>query len=167
MSLKPLFIAGAFALLPSFALAQMQVEDPYARAASAMAVSGAAFMAVTNPTDQDDRIIAARSDVAERVELHTHIMTDDGVMRMVEVEEGIPLPAGETVLLQRGGLHVMFLGLRQPLLQDEEIEVTLEFETAAPLTVTIPVDLNRMPEQQGTMMGEGHGATMQMQGATD
>lgn len=159
MSLKPLILAGALALIPALAAAQMQVEDPYARAASAAAISGAAFMAVTNPTDTDDRILGARSDVAERVELHTHIQTDEGVMRMVEVEEGIPLPAGETVMLQRGGLHVMFLGLTRPLNHGDEIEITLEFETAEPLTVTVPVDLERMPAHGGMTMqhGNGHG----------
>lgn len=156
MSLKSLALACACALVPSLTLAQMQVADPYARAASPMAISGAAFMAVTNPTDTDDRILAATSDVAERVELHTHIQTSDGMMQMVHLEDGIPLPAGETVLLERGGLHVMFLGLRQPLTQGDEITVTLEFETAEPLTVTIPVDLQRMPAQGGDMQ-HGHG----------
>lgn len=155
MSFKPLLLAGAVALLPTVSLAQMQVDDPYARAASAAAISGAAFMAVTNPTDSDDRIIAARSDVAERVELHTHIQTDEGVMRMVELEEGIPLPAGETVMLQRGGLHVMFLGLTRPLEHGDTVAITLEFETADPLTVTVPVDLERMPGHGGMTMQHG------------
>lgn len=158
MSLKTILFAGALAALPTLTLAQMQVEDPYARAASPMAISGAAFMAVTNPTDTDDRIVAATSDVAERVELHTHIQNSDGVMQMVHLEDGIPLPAGETVLLQRGGLHVMFLGLRQPFNDGDEITVTLEFDHAEPLTVTIPVDLQRMPAPGGGMMhGQTHG----------
>jgi copper(I)-binding protein len=156
MSLKPYLFAGALALIPALAAAQVQVEDAYARAASAAAISGAAFMAVTNPTDTDDRIVAARSDVAERVELHTHIQTDEGVMRMVELEDGIALPAGETVMLERGGLHVMFLGLTRPLNHGDEIEVTLEFETAEPLTLTVPVDLERMPAHGG-MGGMQHG----------
>lgn len=159
MSLKSLALAGAIALLPTLSLAQMQVTDPYARSASPIAISGAAFMAVTNPTDTDDRIVAATSDIAERVELHTHIQNADGVMQMVKLEDGIPLPAGETVMLQRGGLHVMFLGLRQPLTQGNEITVTLEFEHAEPLTVTIPVDLERMPTMGGAMHG-GQGTGM-------
>jgi copper(I)-binding protein len=156
MSLKTILLAGALAALPTLTLAQMQIEDPYVRAASPMAISGAAFMAVTNPTDTDDRIVAATSDIAERVELHTHIQNSDGVMQMVHLEDGIPLPAGETVLLQRGGLHVMFLGLRQPLNEGDEITVTLEFEHAEPLTVTVPVDLQRMPAPGGGMQhGQG------------
>lgn len=159
MSLKSLAIAGAIALLPSLSLAQMQITDPYARAASAMAISGAAFMAVTNPTATDDRIVAARSDIAERVELHTHVQNADGMMQMIHLEDGIPLPAGETVVLERGGLHVMFLGLRQPLNSGDAFTLTLEFETAEPLTVNVPVDLDRMPAHGGaTPHGAGHGA---------
>jgi len=158
MSLKLSLIAGAFALLPAFASAQMMVEDPYARSASAAAISGAAFMAITNQSDMDDTLIAATSDVAERVELHTHIMAETGMMRMVELEDGIPLPAGETVMLQRGGLHVMFLGLTRALNQGDDVVVTLEFEHAEPLTVTIPVDLERQPMPGGMGHGQmGHG----------
>jgi hypothetical protein len=93
-------------------------------------------------------VVGAASDAAERVELHTHI-EEDGVMRMVHVEEGFPIAAGETVALQRGGRHVMLMGLRGPLEQGGEIEITLTFETAEPLTVTVPVDNERMPEMRG------------------
>ena len=157
MSLKSILFAGALAALPSLAAAQMQVTDPYGRAASPMSASGAAFMAVTNPTDTDDRILAATSDIAERVELHTHIQTSDGVMQMVHLEDGIPLPAGETGLLERGGLHVMLRGIRQPLKQGDTFTLTLEFETAEPVTVTVPIDLQRMPGQGGMQHGHGHG----------
>lgn len=157
MSFKPLILAGALALLPSFASAQIGVQDAYARAASAIAVSGAAFMAVINAGPTDDRIVAATSEIAERVELHTHTQTAEGVMQMVKLDDGIALPAGETVLLKRGGLHVMFLGLRQPLAHGDNIEVTLEFEHAAPLTLTIPVDLERMPAHGGGDMQHGNG----------
>jgi hypothetical protein len=160
MSLKSLILAGACALVPAIASAQMTVEDPYARAASAMAISGAAFMTITNATDTDDRLIDAASDVAERVELHTHIMEGD-VMRMVHVEEGFAIPAGEAIHLQRGGMHVMFLGLRGPLENGNEIEVTLTFENAGDMIVTVPVDNDRTPPQMGTggmMNGAPEGA---------
>ncbi len=156
MSLKTALLAGACALLPSLAIAEMMVDDPYARAAGAMARSGAAFMEITNTGDADDRLVAAASDVAERVELHTHIMDGD-VMRMAEVEEGFAVPAGETIALARGGMHVMFLGLTRVLEQGDEIEVTLTFEEAGEMTVTIPVDNERMPAEMGGGMQHGHG----------
>jgi periplasmic copper chaperone A len=156
MSLKTALLAGACALLPTFAMAQVAVEDPYARAASPAARSGAAFMQIVNTGTTDDRLVAAASDVAERVELHTHIMDGD-VMRMVHVEEGFNIPAGESIALERGGMHVMFLGLTRSLAQGDEIDVTLTFEDAGDITVTIPVDNERMPEEMGHGMQQGHG----------
>lgn len=152
MSLKTAIFAGACALLPNIAIADMMVHDPYARAASPVAQSGAAFMEIMNIGDTDDRLIAAASDVAERVELHTHIMDGD-VMRMVHVEDGFAVPAGESIVLERGGMHVMFLGLTRSLEQGDEVEVTLSFEDAGEMRVMIPVDNERMP----SAMGHGHG----------
>jgi copper(I)-binding protein len=152
MSLKTAFLAGACAILPNLAAADILIDDPYARAAGAMARSGAAFMEITNTGPEDDRLIGATSDVSDRVELHTHIMDGD-VMRMVEVEEGFAIPAGESFLLERGGAHVMFLGLNRALDTGDEVEVTLTFEGAGDVTVAIPVDNERMPAR----MGHGHG----------
>lgn len=152
MSLKTVLLAGACTLLPSLAIAEMTITDPYARAAGAMARSGAAFMEIVNSGAQDDRLIAVTSDVADRVELHTHIMDGD-VMRMVHVEEGFIVPAGESVQLERGGKHVMFLGLTRSLATGDTVEVTLTFEDAGDMVVTIPVDNERMP----AAMGHGNG----------
>ncbi len=157
MSRKTPLFAGVFALLPALASAQMLVDDPYARASSNMAVSGAAFMSIMNPTDTDDRLIAVSSDIAERVELHTHLQDAQGVMRMIEVEDGFEIPAGGMAMLQRGGMHVMFLGLRGPLEHGDEIELTLTFEHAAPITITVPVDLERMPTHGGHGNHGNHG----------
>lgn len=157
MSLKTTILAAVAAALPATAFADMLIEDAYARVSSNMAMSGAAFMAVTNPTDQDDRLVSSSSDIAQRVELHTHIQDTGGVMRMVEIEDGIELPAGETVLLERGGLHVMFMGLNETLEHGDEVEVTFTFETADPVTMMIPVDLERMPEHGGHGHSHGHG----------
>lgn len=156
MSFRTALLAGACAFIPALASAQVAIEDPYARAASPSAISGAAFMQIMNMGEAEDRLVAAASDVAERVELHTHVMDGD-VMRMVEVEEGFAVPAGESISLERGGMHVMFLGLNRPLTQGDEVEVTLTFEQAGDVTVTIPVDNERMPAGMGHGMQHGHG----------
>jgi len=160
MSLKTTLLAGAAALsfaLPAFADGIM-IHDAYARASAAMSQSGAAFMEIMNQTDVDDRLIEARSEVAQRVELHTHLEDANGVMRMMEVEEGFAIPAGGSHALARGGDHVMFLGLNQPFEHGDEIEVTLVFEQAGEMTVTIPIDLERNPMIGGSMgHGNGHG----------
>lgn len=148
-TLSAALLAAALALPAAAMDAAISVEDPYARASRPNAPSGAAFMKITNAGDTDDRLIAAASDIAERVELHTHLEDADGVMRMVEVEDGFLIPAGETHMLRRGGDHVMFMGLRQSLENGDIIEVTLTFENAGDMTVQVPVDLDRAPMAHG------------------
>lgn len=137
---------AASLLLSTAALAEIMVRDAYVRSSTPSSPTGAAFMGLTNSGAEDDRLVAASSDVAGRVELHTHTEDANGVMRMGEVEGGIPVPAGKTVMLKRGGLHVMFMGLTAPLVQDSEIDVTLTFEKAGAVQVKIPVDHERKPD---------------------
>ena len=132
------FVAAA-ALLAFPALAgDVTVEGAYARAVPEGARASAAYMAIENAGSDDDRLIAARTDAARRVELHTHIM-ENGVARMREVEGGIPAPAGETVTLEPGGLHVMLMGLTRRLREGENVDLTLVFEQAGEIAVTAPI----------------------------
>ncbi|MEX0367622.1 MAG: copper chaperone PCu(A)C [Ruegeria sp.] len=145
--LSKLASISVFALVAAPAAADgIMVMDPYARAASPAAKSGAAFMMIHNETGTDDVLIAARSDAAARVELHTHIEVSDGVLQMTEIEGGIPIATGEVHAMVRGGDHVMLMGLTGPLEQDADIEVTLVFEQAGEVVVTIPVDNERAPQ---------------------
>ena len=161
MTIRTLALAGisSLALAPA-AFADIEINDAYARSSGPMAMAGAAFMEITNTGAEDDRLIAARADVSKRVELHTHIAGDDGVMKMREVEGGFPVPAGSTHMLQRGADHVMFMGLTTKFEQGMTFPVTLVFEKAGEVVVDIPVDLER---QDGMMHGNmdhskmGHG----------
>lgn len=153
MSFTKTILAATTAIalaIPAFADGIM-IKDPYSRSAGPSAKTGAAFFGIMNTSDQDDRLIAASSDVAKRVELHTHIETADGVMQMREVKDGFPVEAGGMHMLQRGGDHVMFMGLLRPMVQGETVTVTLTFEKAGDISVEIPVDLERKPAK-GMMM---------------
>lgn len=136
---------GLAAAAPSAAEGPIAIEDAYARAAGMGAVAGAAFMTIVNTGAEDDRLIAVTSDAAQRVELHTHVIDVNGVARMVEIEDGFAVPAGGSHRLERGGDHVMFMGLTAPFVEGETVTVTFTFERAGDLTVDIPVDLSRMP----------------------
>ncbi len=155
MKLKSFLGAAALILtaIPAFA-GDIMVHDAYARSASPSAMAGGAFMEIMNNGDADDRLIGVRSDVAKRVELHTHIDAGNGVMQMRKVEEGFVIPAGETHMLQRGGDHVMFMGLNQSFVQGDMLSVTLVFESAGEVTVEIPVDLERQAEMGGMSHGD-------------
>lgn len=146
-------------ILPGVARAEgaIAITDAYARSSTIMSASGAAFMVIENHSAADDRLVSAASDVAERVELHTHKADANGVMQMIAVPEGFVIPAGGSHALQRGADHVMFLGLTRPLEQGETVELTLEFEKAGEVVIEVPVDLERKPEQ-GMTKGQMHGA---------
>ena len=60
-------------------------------------------------------------------------------MTMQEMADGLPLPGGETVSLEPGGYHIMLLDLVEPLEIDQEFELTLDFENADDVTVTVTV----------------------------
>lgn len=153
--LRTFSLAAAAALLamPAFACDGFEAHDAYARSSTSMSQSGAVFMMMHNHGDTDCRLTAARSDVAQRVELHTHLADDNGVMRMVEVEEGFALPAGGEHTLARGGDHVMLMGLHDALEQGESLTLTLVFEDGSETELEVTVDNERMP--MGGSMGHG------------
>ena len=146
------------AALPALAEG-ITISDAYARVSGASAKSGAAFMVIENTTAADDRLLGAASDVAAKVELHTHREDAAGVMQMIQVSEGFAIPAQDTHVLARGGDHVMLMGLNGPLAQGDSFKLTLTFEKAGEITIDVPVDLTRDEGgmMQGGMMGHGHG----------
>lgn len=115
----------------------MVVDQAYARATSARAYSGAAYVRLTNNTSQDDQLLRVETNVARAVELHTMTLTD-GIMRM-DMIRAIALPQGQTVALQPGGLHIMLLDLMRGLKAGEEIQLTLHFKYHAPIALSVPV----------------------------
>ena len=162
--LKSLLLAGAMAagLAAAAAAGDLTATDAYARVSGATAKSGAVFLVLSNAGTADDTLIAADTPVAERTELHTHLQDAQGVMRMVEVEDGFPVPAGGSHPLARGGDHVMLLGLTGPLKDGDSFPLTLTFEHGGDVTIDVVVDSARdatMPAGQGAGQGghAGHG----------
>jgi copper(I)-binding protein len=137
----------------------LHVRDAWARVSPMVELAGAAYMVIHNATDADDALVAASSPAAEFVELHLTSMDEEGMMSMNQVTE-IALPAQGDAVLKPGSYHVMLINLVEPLTEDTEVELTLEFMTAEPQTVSVPV-LSEPPMMMGNM-GEGmeHGMGM-------
>jgi len=98
----------------------------------------AIYMGLLNLSGVDDVLVAAETSVAGLVEIHETTIEDD-VMRMAELEGGLPLPDGETVVLEQGGLHIMLLDLQTELVEGEAISVTLIFESGTELVIGVPL----------------------------
>ncbi|MCU0466615.1 MAG: copper chaperone PCu(A)C [Anaerolineae bacterium] len=94
----------------------------------------AAYFHLTNDRADDQRLVAVETEAAAMTELHT-VQMDGDVMRMRPVEGGIDVPAGETVVLKPGGLHVMLMGLEAQLDVGDSVSLRLVFESGAALDV--------------------------------
>ncbi|MDO5756783.1 MAG: copper chaperone PCu(A)C [Rhodobacterales bacterium] len=142
---RTLATTAAIAFALPAAAQNIEVTGVYARSASPNAETGAVFMQIVNNGEAADRLIDVASPAADLVQLHTHSEGDDGVMKMEHVEEGFEVPAGGTLTLERGGKHVMLMGLNSPLKQDEMVPITLTFEKEGDMALEVPVDLDRKP----------------------
>ena len=136
--------------IASMAHAEISVSDAYARTSRPGAPTGAVFMQINNHGSKDDRLLSATSQVAARVELHTHIDAGNGIMHMRKVEEGFVIPAHGSHTLTRGGDHIMLLGLTRTLKDRQRIPITLILENAGTVQVEIPVDNHRRPRSNNT-----------------
>ena len=121
------------------------VSEAYMRVNGPNAKSAAAYLYITNHGPKDT-LISVRSEIANRTELHTHIINAEGVARMVEIEGGLELAEQSMTLMKRGGEHVMFMGLRESLNQGDIVPLTLVFENADDIQIDVPVDNDRKPK---------------------
>ncbi len=120
---------------------QITIEGAWSRSTpEMMAGSGIVYMVIHNNGGTADKLVAAKSDVSETAELHTHTMDDNGVMRMRPVPDGyIEIPANGTVELKSGGLHVMLINLNKALQVGETFPLTLKFEKFGEVVINVPV----------------------------
>lgn len=118
----------------------MEVTDAWGRSSPQVAQAGAFYVTVENGTGTGDRLVAAASDRCGMTELHTTVMTD-GVMSMRPAEaDQLSIREGERLDMEPGGLHVMCMGLVEPLVAGEEIPLTLTFAEAGDIEVTISIE---------------------------
>ena len=145
MKLK-LFIAAIPLLLvlcSSLSAGEILIFDAYARSSGPLAKAGAAYLRIMNHSDESDRLLGVKSDIAIKTELHTHEKDDNGVMKMVRIDEGIKIGAMKEHSLIRGGQHIMFMGLKEPFETGKIIPLTLLFEKAGEVGIEIVIDQDR------------------------
>lgn len=112
------------------------VLDAHSRETAPGATAGVVYLRIESDAAAD-RLLGIRSDVAARTEIHETTL-DGGVMRMRPVQ-ALDIAAGTTVEFEPGGLHVMLLDLRRELRAGDTFDVTLNFERAGPMPVTVHV----------------------------
>ncbi len=158
-----IFAITAAAQAATLALAQtaraaddVRVTEPWARATAKTARTGVVYLQLENAGDAADKLVAASTPAAGRVELHTH-MQDGDVMRMRAVE-AVEVGPRSKVRLQPGSLHLMLIDLKAPLTEGSHFPLTLRFEKAGDVTVEVAVQgAGSMGKGHGSSHGAGHG----------
>jgi copper(I)-binding protein len=145
-------LATASAFAGDYKVGNIEITRPWIRATPPSAPSGGGFATITNTGDTADLLVSAASPIAGRADFHAMKITD-GVAKMRHLPDGIEIPAGETVELKPGSLHIMFLKLTGPIKQGESIPVTLTFEKAGPIEVEMVVT---PPGAPGPEAAHGH-----------
>ena len=115
----------------------ISVTAAWARPAAAGSDS-AAYLTITNGRLSDDTLVGASSPVAGTAEIHETTAEADGTMGMHKLDS-LVIPAGQTVVFEEGGHHVMLIGLTQALEAGATFPLTLTFEQTGAVTVTVEV----------------------------
>lgn len=143
--MKTVMVCAASALLAvsayahQFAAGSLTIDHPWSRETAPQASVGAGYLTVKNYGKAPDRLVAVKSGVAGKAEIHTMTM-EGGVMRMRELNAGLTIPAGSEVKLQPGAEHIMFMGLKGQFKKGEDFKATLVFENAGEIEVTFQVE---------------------------
>ena len=142
--IRSLFAALTLAALSATALAHditfgnLELNAPFSRATLPNAPVAGGFLTIVNTGDTDDRLLRADVTFASDAQIHEMAMEGE-VMKMRRLEDGLAIPAGETVVLEPGGYRLMFMGLSQALVEGETVPVELIFEQAGTVTVDLHI----------------------------
>ena len=143
------------------------ISQAWSRATPKGAKVGGGYLTIENKGSAPDRLTGVSSDAAASVQVHGMSM-QNGVMKMRPVENGLTIDPGKTVKLAPGGYHLMMTDLKAPLKQGEKVPVTLDFEKAGKVTVSLQVEGVGAQGPTGAATGaSGMGGKMQMKKMPD
>lgn len=114
----------------------IRLEDGYIRLSAPGLQIAAGYLTIRNASSQPDELLGAISSRAQGIQIHSSSM-QGGVMRMREVK-GVTIPAGGSMVLSPGGLHLMVMGLDPGLKPGESVPLELRFRSGT-LRVDLPL----------------------------
>ena len=127
------------ALAADYNVGTIAIGNPWTRATPKGATVAGAYMSISNKGSAPDRLVGGSAAVAGQFEVHSMTM-EQGVAKMRPVEGGLEIQPGETVELKPGSLHVVLMGLKQPLQKGQKVKGTLEFEKAGKVDIEYAVE---------------------------
>lgn len=159
-----LALAGSSAFAHGYKIGDLEIGHPWTRATPKGAAVGGGYLTIKNTGTSPDRLISGSSEVSGRFEVH-EMSTNNGVMKMRLLKDGLEIKPGETVKLAPGGFHIMMLDLKRPIKEGERVKGTLVFEKAGKVDVEyVAVPIGGSPGgkdaggagMQGMPMGHQH-----------
>ena len=133
-----LTLVGAPAQAQEVKAGDLVITQAWSRATPGGAKIAGGFLTIENKGAAPDRLTAVSGDVAGKVEIHEMAM-NNGVMTMRPLDKGLSIEPGKTVKLAPGGLHLMLMDLKRPLKQGDKVPLTLEFEKAGKVALSLDV----------------------------
>lgn len=148
------------------------ISQAWSRATPGGAKVAGGFLTIENKGTTPDRLVSVSADIAGKTEIHEMAM-DNGVMKMRPLDKGLVIDPGKTVKLAPGGNHIMLQDLKGPFKQGDKVPVTLMFEKAGKVDVSLDVqgvgaqapgdaghsghdmknmDMKKMPDHSGMKM---------------
>jgi periplasmic copper chaperone A len=134
------FVAAASAVVPAMAQPgseTISIATAWAHPTREAARTGVAYLSIINNGKGADRLLGARTPIADSAAVHEYEMDGDRVRR--RAVGALEVPPGETIVLKPTGLHLMLMGLKHALKPDERFPLTLVFERAGPVETTVTV----------------------------
>jgi copper(I)-binding protein len=141
-------LIGAALIAPAVSAQSVKVAGAWVRATAPGQKTAGAYVDLTS--DSNAALVAAGSPVAERTELHSMSM-DGGVMRMRALPR-IDLPAGQTVKLAPGGVHIMLVDIKQALKPGDKVPLVLSVQSSGSALTTLKIEA----EVRAAAPGEPH-----------
>jgi copper(I)-binding protein len=131
-----LFAAQADAQAMRFQAGPIEVGDVRSAPTPPVASVGAVYLLITNHGSKPDTLVSVDSPVAASVEIHRSTL-QQGIMQMRQITS-LECPPGVTKI-EPGALHIMLLGLKQPLAAGSTFPLSLKFRDAGMLVVQVSV----------------------------
>ena len=135
-------VLGYFLAAPALAeevkAGDLVITQAWSRATPGGAKIGGGYLTIENKGSAPDRLTGGSADIADKVEVHEMAM-NNGVMTMRPLDKGLTIEPGKTVKLAPGGYHLMLFDLKSPLKQGDKVPVTLEFEKAGKVKLSLDV----------------------------
>jgi copper(I)-binding protein len=114
------------------------ISQAWSRATPGGAKVAGGFLTIENKGTAPDKLIAVSTDIAGEADIH-EMATENGVMKMRPLEKGLTIEPGKTVKLAPGGNHLMLQDLKKPFKEGDKVPVTLTFEKAGKVAVSLDV----------------------------